>query len=89
MASVAAQQLARKAQGLDTGVHYPIALPKLEAYAYLGQQNEPTFANRSDRTLLSLPIGDHMTTTDVATVVAAVRDWVSAGRALRASVTAG
>lgn len=59
--------------GIETGIHYPIALPKLEAYAYLGQRAEPMFANRSDHTLLSLPIGDHMTLGDVATVAAAVR----------------
>lgn len=65
-------------RGVETGVHYPIALPKLEAYAYLGQQDEPMFANKADQTLLSLPIGDHMTLEDVATVTAAVRAFFSA-----------
>lgn len=60
-------------RGVESGVHYPIALPKLEAYAYLNQQDEPMFANQSDQTLLSLPIGDHMTVEDVTTVAAAVR----------------
>lgn len=64
--------------GIDTGIHYPIALPKLEAYAYLKQQDEPMFANRSDTTLLSLPIGDHMTVDDVAVVCGAVREFFSA-----------
>jgi dTDP-4-amino-4,6-dideoxygalactose transaminase len=60
-------------RGIETGVHYPIALPKLAAYAYLGQQSEPMFANMADKTLLSLPIGDHMTEVDVATVTAAIK----------------
>lgn len=69
-------------QGIETGVHYPIALPKLEAYAYLGQQNEPMFANQADQTLLSLPIGDHMTLADVAVVCTAVRTFFSARSSL-------
>ena len=62
-------------RGIESGIHYPIALPKLEAYAYLGQQDEPMFANQSDVTLLSLPIGDHMTVDDVQTVSAAVKQF--------------
>lgn len=64
-----------KARGIDTGVHYPIALPKLEAYDYLGQATEDMFANRSDTTLLSLPIGDHLEVSDVREVAAAVKDF--------------
>ncbi len=60
-------------KGIQTGVHYPIALPKLAAYAHLGQQAEAMFANRSDSTLLSLPIGDHLSEADAMDVVAAVK----------------
>lgn len=62
-----------KARGIDTGTHYPIALPKLEAYDYLGQAAEDMFANRSDATLLSLPIGDHLEVRDVREVAEAVK----------------
>lgn len=62
-----------KEHGIQTGIHYPIALPRLEAYRYLDQANEPMFANRADRTLLSLPIGEHVSDDDVQTVVQAVR----------------
>lgn len=62
---------------IESGVHYPIALPKLDAYAYLNQQAEPMFANQSDGSLLSLPIGDHMTVDDVAVVSAAVTEFFS------------
>jgi len=62
-----------KDQGIDTGVHYPISLPKLEAYNYLGQGGEDMFANRSDSTLLSLPIGEHLKTEDAVEVIGAVK----------------
>jgi dTDP-4-amino-4,6-dideoxygalactose transaminase len=59
--------------GIETGIHYPIALPRLAAYNYLGQQSEDLFVNRTDRTLLSLPIGEHMRDADVDAVIAAIR----------------
>jgi dTDP-4-amino-4,6-dideoxygalactose transaminase len=62
-----------KDRGIDTGVHYPISLPKLEAYNYLGQGGEDMFANRSDATLLSLPIGEHLKTEDAMEVIGAVK----------------
>lgn len=60
-------------QGIETGIHYPIALPKLQAYAYLGEPDAKTFYSRTDSTLLSLPIGEHMTLSDAQEVVSAVR----------------
>jgi dTDP-4-amino-4,6-dideoxygalactose transaminase len=63
------------ARGIQTGIHYPIALPKLQAYASLGQATEDLFVNRSDAQLLSLPIGEHMTTADADEVVQAIRDF--------------
>lgn len=47
--------------GVETGIHYPTALPKLEAYEYVNQKKEDLFSNRSDESLLSLPIGEHIT----------------------------
>jgi dTDP-4-amino-4,6-dideoxygalactose transaminase len=60
---------------IETGVHYPIALPKLQAYAYCGQATENLFANEVDGELLSLPIGDHMEPEDVDLVGRACRDF--------------
>jgi dTDP-4-amino-4,6-dideoxygalactose transaminase len=60
-------------RGIQTGIHYPIALPKLHAYKYTGQAAEPMFANRVDRTLLSLPIGDHLSDDDARLVGDTVR----------------
>lgn len=67
-----------KERGVETGVHYPIALTKLEAYRYLEQADEDMFANRSDRTLLSLPIGEHLGPDDARQVAALVREFVGA-----------
>lgn len=55
-----ALQMYLKEHGIQTGVHYPVALPKLKAYAYLGQSGEHLQANRQDQMLLSLPIGEHL-----------------------------
>lgn len=62
--------------GIESGIHYPIALPKLEAYRRLGLQNADWFANRSDRFLLSLPMGEHLTHAQAREVAHAVRAFV-------------
>jgi dTDP-4-amino-4,6-dideoxygalactose transaminase len=53
------------ARDIETGIHYPRALPKLTAYSRFGQAEEALFANRADGELLSLPIGEHMSAADV------------------------
>ncbi|PCI02492.1 MAG: erythromycin biosynthesis sensory transduction protein eryC1 [Hyphomicrobiales bacterium] len=62
---------------IETGIHYPVALPKLRAYDYLNQGNEDMFVNRSDKTLLSLPIGEHMSDADVVRVSKVIRAFYS------------
>jgi len=61
--------------GIQTGVHYPISLPKLEAYAYTGQAEDDLVANDLDSQILSLPIGEHLSDKDVKSVVTAVRSY--------------
>jgi dTDP-4-amino-4,6-dideoxygalactose transaminase len=63
------------ANGIETGIHYPIALPKLAAYRYLGQADEPLYANAQDVQLLSLPIGEHLDDRQVDTVVREIKDF--------------
>jgi dTDP-4-amino-4,6-dideoxygalactose transaminase len=63
------------ARGIETGVHYPIALPKLNAYSYLGTPDSSAFYNQTDKMLLSLPIGEHLTLDDAGVVVSAVREF--------------
>lgn len=63
------------ARGIQTGIHYPIALPKLAAYAYLNQGREAMRANHNDARLLSLPMGEHLSDADVQTVIQAIKDF--------------
>lgn len=64
-----------KESGIQTGIHYPIALPKLKAYKYLEQDKETFSANRYDSELLSLPIGEHLSLDDVNSVIYAIRSF--------------
>jgi dTDP-4-amino-4,6-dideoxygalactose transaminase len=60
-------------QGIQTGIHYPLSLPKLAAYEYTKQSQEQMFANQSDSNLLSLPIGDHLAPEDIVRVADAIK----------------
>lgn len=60
---------------VQTGVHYPISLPKLEAYRYCGQENEGFVANAMGDELLSLPMGEHLERADLDRVVHLVREF--------------
>jgi dTDP-4-amino-4,6-dideoxygalactose transaminase len=62
---------------IQTGVHYPISLPKLKAYRYIGQDNEQMFANTSDTSLLSLPIGEHLSNKEIEKVVFIIKSFFS------------
>lgn len=60
---------------IQTGIHYPIALPKLKAYDYLKQANEDFAANKFDGELLSLPIGEHLSEKQLNDVCGAIKEW--------------
>ncbi len=60
-------------KGVQSGIHYPIALPKLLAYEHLGEPDMNMAANQFDEQLLSLPIGEHMTDDDINAVIEAVK----------------
>lgn len=62
-------------QNIQTGIHYPIALPKLKAYDYLGKAEEDFNANKTDTKLLSLPIGEHLSLEDAQKVVEAIKNF--------------
>jgi dTDP-4-amino-4,6-dideoxygalactose transaminase len=62
---------------IQTGVHYPISLPKLKAYHYIGQANERMFANASDTSLLSLPIGEHLSNKEIEKVTFVIKSFFS------------
>jgi len=58
-----------KNNNVQSGIHYPIALPNLPAYSYLGQGNENKFAWKIGNEILSLPIGEHITKNDIITIM--------------------
>lgn len=62
-----------KQRGIDTGVHYPVALPKLQAYAHHQQDTTKFIANEHDKQLLSLPIGEHLTHQDTNFIIESIR----------------
>ena len=47
-------------KGVQTGIHYPIALPKLEAYKHLKIDYSSFFSMKSDSKIMSLPISEHL-----------------------------
>jgi dTDP-4-amino-4,6-dideoxygalactose transaminase len=56
-----------KEQDIDTGIHYPIALPNLQAYRYLGHKPEDfPVASAYSNEILSLPIYPELTEEQVS-----------------------
>lgn len=62
-------------KNIQSGVHYPIALPKLEAYRYLNQAEADFKANEMDTLFLSLPIGEHLSLESAAVVAKAIKKF--------------
>ncbi len=60
---------------IETGVHYPVALPKLAAYSYITQETKGFFACRVDAELLSLPIGEHLSVDDALFVCEKIKQF--------------
>ncbi|MYM60768.1 aminotransferase class I/II-fold pyridoxal phosphate-dependent enzyme [Vibrio sp. OCN044] len=61
--------------GIQTGIHYPISLPKLSAYKYLNQIDESFNANKNDKFILSLPIGEHLTLEEIEKVANSIKSF--------------
>jgi dTDP-4-amino-4,6-dideoxygalactose transaminase len=53
---------------VQVGIHYPIALPDLDAYAQLGIKGQCEAATKNANRILSLPIGDHLDISEVEQV---------------------
>jgi dTDP-4-amino-4,6-dideoxygalactose transaminase len=63
-----------RTQGIDTGIHYPTPPHLQGAYADAGfGVGSFPLSERIHAEVLSLPIGPHLTETDVDTVIRAVR----------------
>ena len=62
---------------IQSGIHYPIALPKLKAYAYLKEDYSFYKACNEDSLLLSLPIGEHLSNEELEHVVKVINSITS------------
>lgn len=62
--------------GVSTGIHYPIALPNLKAYAYLGHRPEDfPLASRYQNEVLSLPMYPGLSDNGIEYVVQKIGDF--------------
>ncbi|MBF0524507.1 MAG: DegT/DnrJ/EryC1/StrS family aminotransferase [Deltaproteobacteria bacterium] len=67
-----------KENGIETGVHYPIALPNLMAYKYLGHSPADfPISSRYQSEILSLPMYAELTREMAETVVRHIKDFCS------------
>jgi dTDP-4-amino-4,6-dideoxygalactose transaminase len=65
--------------GIQTAVHYPVALPLMPAYEYLGGTVDRfPAAGRNQERILSLPIYPEMTAAMIDYVVAAIGAFLKA-----------
>ncbi len=62
-------------KNIQTGIHYPISLPNLEAYIYIKQDTSNFNAVHQEGELLSLPMGDHITPEMVNIVASAISEY--------------
>lgn len=67
-----------KSRGISTGIHYPIALPYLQAYAYL-KHAETDFpeAFKASQEILSLPMFPELTEDEIEYVADSVREFLN------------
>lgn len=67
-----------KERGVSTGVHYPIALPNLTAYRYLGYKPEDfPVANTYQNEILSLPMYPELTEEKIEYITDCLKDFQS------------
>jgi dTDP-4-amino-4,6-dideoxygalactose transaminase len=65
-----------KSKGISTGIHYPIALPNLKAYAYLGHREDDfPEATKVSQEILSLPMFAEMDESEIKYVCDAIREF--------------
>jgi dTDP-4-amino-4,6-dideoxygalactose transaminase len=60
--------------GIETGVHYPVALPNLPAFLYLNQENIDGFAWNTGKDVLSLPNDGGFSIEDASKVCQAIKE---------------
>jgi len=62
-------------KNIQTGIHYPVALPKLNAYKNLAQDCSSFKAMKDDTCLLSLPIGEHLEQYELDYIVEEIKNF--------------
>ena len=62
-----------KENGISTGIHYPIALPNLKAYAYIENRNDFPEATKASQEILSLPMYAEMSVGETNHIVETIR----------------
>ena len=66
-----------KSQGISTGIHYPIALPNLKAYAYLkSADRDCPQATQASHEILSLPMYPELDEDKIAIIADAIRNFL-------------
>jgi len=61
-----------------TGIHYPIALPNLRAYAYLGHaENDFPIATKTSYEILSLPMFPELNETQIQYITAEMKNFIA------------
>ncbi|WP_224798291.1 DegT/DnrJ/EryC1/StrS family aminotransferase [Idiomarina abyssalis] len=53
-----------KEEGIEVGVHYPIALPNLQAYCQLHKKEKFNY-DSLEKSVLSLPVGEHLSDKEI------------------------
>jgi len=70
-----------KAQGIETAIHYPVALPNLPAYRYLGYSpSDFPVASRLQQEILSLPMYPELTEPMIAYIAEKIRSFYKGQR---------
>ena len=59
---------------IPTGIHYPILLPDLKAYAYQSNLKRELSLDEIKDDLISLPMGDNQTIADIDEVIHALQE---------------
>ena len=63
--------------GIETGIHYPISLPMLQAYKYLNQAENTKIANTISSQIISLPIGETLSTDQIKYVCEKINKFLN------------
>ncbi len=73
-----------KAKGISTGIHYPIALPNLRAYAYLNHtKSDFPEATKASEEILSLPMYPELTESQIAFIAGEIKEFEAGRKAER------